>query len=127
MATGRRWRRRAARWPVICAGRAMALALGVTLALLLAGVHQLLVAWLAGVSVAAFAYYAYDKLAAARAQFRIPERVLLGLALLGGTPGALLSMLLFHHKTRKGSFVRRFGLVALAQVVLLMAWRLASA
>ena len=123
MATGRQWRRRVAQWPVICAGRAMTLALALTLVLLLAGMHQLLVAWLAGISVAAFAFYAYDKLAAGRARLRIPERVLLGLALLGGTPGALLSMLLFRHKTRKAAFLWRFWLVALGQAVAVAAWR----
>ena len=123
MATGRRWRRRVVQWPAVCAGRAMTLALALTLVLLLVGVRRLLLAWLLGVSAAAFAFYAYDKLAAGRARLRIPEWVLLGLALLGGTPGALLSMLLFRHKTRQAAFLWRFWLVTLGQAVVVAAWR----
>ncbi len=45
-----------------------------------------------------------DKYRAQTRQWRIPERVLLGLAWLGGAFGALLGMQVFHHKTRKSHF-----------------------
>lgn len=102
----------------------MTLALSLTLALLLAGWHRLLPAWLISISVTAFAFYGYDKAAARRARLRIPERVLLGLALLGGSPGALLGMLLFHHKTRKGSFLLSLLAVLAVQAAAILAWRL---
>lgn len=124
MATGQQWRKKVARWPLVCAGRALTLALTVTLALLLAGLRSPVMAWLVGISVATLAFYAYDKAAAGSSRLRIPERVLLGLALLGGTPGALLGMVLFRHKTRKGPFLRRFSLIVLGQLALLLARRL---
>ncbi|MBR6399201.1 MAG: DUF1294 domain-containing protein, partial [Lachnospiraceae bacterium] len=37
--------------------------------------------------------------------YRVPERVLLALAVFGGSPGALMGMLVFHHKTRKSKFM----------------------
>ncbi len=45
--------------------------------------------------------WGYDKYLAKAHLWRIPERRLLILVLSGGAFGALLGMLLFHHKTRK--------------------------
>ena len=45
-----------------------------------------------------------DKQKARRRQWRIPEALLFGTALLGGSAGAVLGMLLFAHKTRKPLF-----------------------
>ncbi len=119
----RQARRRVGNWPVVCAGQAMTLALVLTLAVLLVRQRQPLVAWLIGVSATAFVYYGYDKLAAQRDRLRVPESVLLGLALLGGSPGALLAMLAFRHKIRKGSFLLAFFAVLLVQLVAVAAWR----
>ncbi len=41
-----------------------------------------------------------DKEKARKNKWRIPERVLLGVAAAGGSLGALIGMHLFHHKTR---------------------------
>lgn len=49
--------------------------------------------------------YAIDKRRAVRGRWRIPERMLLGLAFLGGALGAWLGMKLCHHKTSKKKFV----------------------
>jgi uncharacterized membrane protein YsdA (DUF1294 family) len=59
---------------------------------------------LAGVSVVTFTLWGVDKAAAVSGNWRIPERTLLGLTLLGGAAGAGLGMVLFHHKTRKPPF-----------------------
>lgn len=54
--------------------------------------------------VLAFILYGEDKLKAMHQRWRIPERVLLGVGLLGGAAGALIGMNLFHHKTRRWHF-----------------------
>ncbi|MFX7804552.1 DUF1294 domain-containing protein, partial [Acinetobacter baumannii] len=53
---------------------------------------------------------------------RIPERTLLLLALIGGTPGAYAGRWLFRHKTRKQPFVGRLHAIAVVQAGLLAAW-----
>lgn len=55
-----------------------------------------------------------DKRFAIHKKWRIPERLLLVVGALGGAPGGLLAMRLFHHKSRKPYFriVYWLGLVA---------------
>lgn len=56
------------------------------------------------INCTALGFYGLDKKRAVRNQWRIPEKTLLGIAVLGGGPGALLGMRLFRHKTRKPKF-----------------------
>ena len=51
-----------------------------------------------------FILMGYDKQCARKKKRRVPERVLLFSALLGGAPGVLAGMLLFRHKTRTPLF-----------------------
>jgi uncharacterized membrane protein YsdA (DUF1294 family) len=53
-----------------------------------------------------------DKKRAIAGERRIPESDLLGLALIGGSPGALLARHLFRHKTRKQPFSTKLYLIA---------------
>jgi uncharacterized membrane protein YsdA (DUF1294 family) len=57
-----------------------------------------------------------DKSRARAGTWRIPESNLLGLALIGGTPGAFLARRLFRHKTRKQPFSTHLLLIAALQV-----------
>lgn len=56
------------------------------------------------INIIAFLLYGMDKWKAKLGAWRIPEKTLLGIALLGGGLGALLGMQLFRHKTRHLSF-----------------------
>ena len=60
-----------------------------------------------------------DKHKAKRKRWRIPEAVLLGTALLGGSAGMLLGMYLFRHKTRHARFAFGLPLILIAQALLL--------
>ena len=71
-------------------------------------VRAALLVWLAGVNVVTFILYGVDKSRAKKGRWRIPEKTLLLLPLLGGSVGGILGMAAFHHKTRHSYF--RIGL-----------------
>ena len=72
---------------------------------------DLLALWLLGVNLVAFALMGWDKRRARRDGRRVPERTLFLTALLGGSPGAILGMQLFRHKTKHWYF--KFGMPAI--------------
>ena len=71
------------------------------------------------VNVAAFATYGADKRRAKQGRWRVPEKTLFLLAIVGGSVGALLGMWCFHHKTRHWYF--RYGIPAILVVQLALA------
>jgi len=72
---------------------------------------------LLAINLATFAAYGWDKAAAGRrGERRIPERTLLVLAALGGSPAALLARQTLRHKTRKQPFVAWLFLIVFLQV-----------
>jgi uncharacterized membrane protein YsdA (DUF1294 family) len=81
---------------------------------------HLLAAWLVGVNLTAFGYYGYDKAQAGNAGRRVPEIVLHGLALAGGSLAAWFAMRLFHHKTVKGGFRIIFWCIVVLQIGLIL-------
>ena len=60
--------------------------------------------WVICMSVIAFACYGIDKKKAIDHVWRIRESTLILLAFMGGAPGALLGMRVFHHKTKHRKF-----------------------
>lgn len=77
------------------------------------------------VNAATFLLYGLDKLLAAFQTRRIPERTLQFTAFLLGSPGALVAMKVFRHKTRKTSFqfVLAFLVLAQAAIVVFLLYR----
>ncbi|HWQ51884.1 MAG TPA: DUF1294 domain-containing protein [Terriglobales bacterium] len=69
-------------------------------------------------NAAAFAAFGIDKLLAKAGRRRIPEKALFLLAALGGTPGAIAGMRLFHHKTRHRSFTLGLPAILFLQLAL---------
>ena len=61
-----------------------------------------------------------DKQRAVQRRRRIPESDLLGLAIIGGTPGALIARQIFRHKTRKQPFATYLLLIGVVQLGLLV-------
>ena len=81
---------------------------------------RILLLYLGVINVITFFLYGFDKWRAIRGGRRVPERVLLGLAGLGGSGGALLSMLLFRHKIRKVKFYLGVPILLIVQLLLIL-------
>jgi uncharacterized membrane protein YsdA (DUF1294 family) len=75
-----------------------------------------LFAYILLVNVVAFAVFLIDKRQARRGGYRMSERALLGLSLLGGSIGAFAAMQIARHKTNKLSFRVPFQLTVVLQV-----------
>ena len=74
-------------------------------------------AYLALVNLTAFASFGWDKRCAISGDRRIPEKTLLGLALIGGAFGAVAAQQTFRHKTRKEPFRTLLWLILAGQAV----------
>ena len=70
-------------------------------------------------SLASFIAYAIDKRRAQSDSFRIPERSLHLLDLLGGWPGGWIARRTLRHKTRKASFVVKYWITVVIHLVCL--------
>lgn len=70
------------------------------------------------INAAAFLLMLADKVKARKNRWRIPERTLIGSALLGGSIGALLGMYTFRHKTRHLKFTLGVPAILIAQIAL---------
>lgn len=61
--------------------------------------YQIFLVYLVFINILAFMAYGMDKRRAVKRKWRIPESRLLGLAIAGGSAGALCGMYIFRHKT----------------------------
>ena len=82
------------------------------------GGWTVLLVWLAVINLLTFIVYGADKRRARKGKWRVPEKTLFLLPLLGGSIGALLGMRVFHHKTRHWYFVWGIPAILLAQIAL---------
>jgi uncharacterized membrane protein YsdA (DUF1294 family) len=74
-----------------------------------------IVCWIVCVNaLAAFSFWS-DKKRAIEGRRRIAEATLLQLALIGGSPGALIARRMFRHKTRKEPFSTYLLLIVMLQ------------
>ena len=72
------------------------------------------------INIITFALYGLDKWRAMTRQWRIREKRLIGLALIGGSVGAMIGMMIFHHKTRKWYFRLGIPAILVIQVTLVV-------
>ena len=82
------------------------------------GGWTVLLVWLAVINLLTFIVYGADKRRARKGKWRVPEKTLFLLLLLGGSIGALLGMRVFHHKTKHWYFVWGIPAILLAQIAL---------
>ncbi len=70
------------------------------------------------INILGFAFMGIDKRRSVRSAFRIPEATLFAMAILGGSPGCILGMHLFHHKTKHWYFLFGMPIILLLQIVI---------
>ena len=75
-----------------------------------------IVAYIVIVNIAAFCLYGIDKSAAIKQKQRIPNRVLLLSAVIGGSLGALAGMYMFRHKTKKWYYTVTVPVLLIIQI-----------
>ncbi len=76
--------------------------------------------YLGVINVLSFLIYGLDKLKAKYHKWRISEKTLLLLAILGGAYGSYFAMILFHHKTRKPLFKFGVPFILILETILLV-------
>ncbi len=82
-----------------------------------------LIIYLAAINLIALLAFGWDKILSKRkaknpSVRRIPEKTLFGLAIAGGSVGAIVGMFLFRHKTQHASFRIGLPLILLAHIAL---------
>lgn len=80
--------------------------------------NELVTLWLyvGGVNLITFIFMGIDKQKAKKRAWRIPERTLWGLAIIGGAFGVWLGMRYFRHKTKHRSFIVGIPILILVHV-----------
>ena len=76
--------------------------------------EKILIIYFIIINLITFAVFGIDKLKAIKDKWRIPEKVLFLLSVIGGSIGATLGMYIFRHKTKKIAF--KFGIPAILTV-----------
>ncbi len=85
---------------------------------------QILAGWILATSAWTFLLFGWDKWRAGRGGRRVAEAVLCGWCAIGGWPGGLLGILVFRHKSAKGSFQLKFAAAFFVWAALVWAaWR----
>ena len=94
--------------------------MGTDTVLTLMEARNLILVYLAVITVVTFLVYGIDKWKAQHKRWRIPESVLLGLAAIGGSIGAWLGMQVWHHKTQHKKFMIGIPVIMAVQIILII-------
>ena len=70
------------------------------------------------INVMALLLYYVDKKRAIKRKYRIPEKYLFLVAIVGGSVGSILGIYLFRHKTKRYNFTLGIPLLLVIQIVL---------
>lgn len=84
------------------------------------GLSRGLAVWVAFLSLCLFFLMGADKRKAKKKRWRVPEKTLFLLALLGGAPGGWAGMAVFRHKTKHLSFKLLFPLLTILWLAALL-------
>jgi uncharacterized membrane protein YsdA (DUF1294 family)/cold shock CspA family protein len=83
------------------------------------GLH-IVVCYIVSINLSTFLFYGYDKTIAGSSLLRVPEWVLHGLSMGGGSPAGLIAQKAFRHKTIKGSFQFVYWAIVVIQAIILV-------
>ncbi len=78
-----------------------------------------MIEYLVIINILLFIIMGIDKYKSIKNYYRIPEKILLLLALLGGSIGGILGMYIFRHKTQKLKFKILFPLFLLLNIIII--------
>ncbi len=70
------------------------------------------------INIIGFILILVDKIKACKNKWRIKENTLLFISIIGGSIGELISMLIFHHKTKKNKFIIFIPPLILIQIII---------
>lgn len=79
--------------------------------------YVVMLAYLIIINLITFLVFAVDKRKAIKHKYRIPEKTLFGLAIAGGSIGALLGMHVWRHKTRVWYFMVGIPCMLILQII----------
>lgn len=77
-----------------------------------------IIIYLLVINIVNFWLMCYDKHEAKIGEWRISEKTLFVITLLGGSIGGILGMYVFHHKTKKWYFKFGYPIILICQIVL---------
>ena len=80
--------------------------------------EKIFIIYFAVINIITFAVFGIDKLKAIKDKWRIPEKVLFLLSVIGGSVGALLGMYIFRHKTKKTAFKLGIPAILIVQIAI---------
>ncbi len=83
------------------------------------GLH-IVVSYIVSINLSTLLFYGYDKMIAGSSLLRVPEWVLHGLSMGGGSPAGLIAQKAFRHKTIKGSFQFVYWAIVVIQAIILV-------
>lgn len=83
------------------------------------GIKYILI-YFALINLLAFIMFWVDKRAAQNGQWRISEKALIIVSMLGGSVGSLISMKTFRHKTKKMKFVLGIPIILILQIAFII-------
>lgn len=81
--------------------------------------EKILIIYIILINIITFSVFGIDKLKAIKDKWRIPEKALFLLSIVGGSVGGLLGMYTFRHKTQKPAFKFGIPVILIVQIILI--------
>lgn len=80
---------------------------------------KIIIIYLVGINLIGYWIMGFDKKRAIKKKYRIPEKTLFTIAILGGSLGSIIGMNTFRHKTKHWYFKYGMPLILIGQIILI--------